>query len=114
MEALTLSTTIRKLTSSPSCIPGSYNSDRFFVAIPPQMRPSWARQMNKLVKPGGYLVSLVYPMDPSARPGPPYYVKPEHLVEELGGGWEKLVDEVPRNSTETHRGRESLLVLRRL
>ena len=90
--------------------------DRFFVAIPPQMRPSWARQMNKLVKPGGYLVSLVYPMDPLVRTGtgPPYYVRPNHLVEELGRGWEKLVDEVPKNSTETHRGRESLLVLKRL
>ena len=84
------------------------------MAIPPQMRPSWARQMNKLVKPGGYLISLVYPMDPPVRTGPPYYVRPNHLVEELGRGWEKLIEEAPKNSTEGHRGREIILVLRRL
>jgi len=86
----------------------------FFVAIPPEMRPAWAKQMNKLVKPGGYLISLVYPMDPLVETGPPYYVRPNHLVEELGEGWEKLIDEVPENSTEAHKGRESLLVLKRL
>jgi hypothetical protein len=84
------------------------------VAIPPEMRPAWARQMNKLVKPGGYLISLVYPIDPPVEAGPPYYVRPNHLVEELGEGWEKLIDGVPENSIEAHKGRESLLVLKRL
>jgi len=70
--------------------------------------------MNKLVKPGGYLVSLVYPMDPPVETGPPYYLRPNHVVEALGEGWEKLVDEAPENSLEHHKDRESLLVLKRL
>jgi len=78
------------------------------------MREAWGKQMNKLVKPGGYLISLVYPMDPPVETGPPFYVRPNHLVEVLGEGWEKLIDEVPENSLESHEGRERLLVLKRL
>jgi hypothetical protein len=88
--------------------------DRFFVAIPPEKRPEWGRRMIKLVKPGGYLISLVYPMDPPVHNGPPFYVRPNHQVEVLGEGWEKLIDEEPENSLEAHRGRERLLVFRRL
>lgn len=91
-----------------------HHFDRFFVAISPEMRPAWGRQMTKLVKPGGYLISLVYPMDPPVDYGPPFYVRPNHLVEALGEGWEKLFDQVPENSLEAHKGRESLLVLKRL
>lgn len=87
---------------------------RFFVAIPPEMRPQWGRQMTRLVKPGGYLISLVYPMDPPVESGPPFYVRPNHQVEALGEGWEKLIDEVPENSLEAHKGRERLLVFKRL
>lgn len=78
------------------------------------MRPVWGKQMTKLVKPGGYLISLVFPMDPPQDYGPPYYVRPNDVLEALGDGWEKLIDEVPENSSETHKGRESLLVLKRL
>lgn len=94
--------------------PGSRPIRSFFVAIPPEMRPAWGKQMARMVKPGGYLISLVYPMDPPLDYGPPYYVRPSHVLEALGGGWEKLIDEVPENSLEKHKGRESLLVLKRL
>jgi len=86
----------------------------FFVAIPPSMRPAWGKKMTELVKPGGYLISLVFPIDPPVEHGPPYYVRPNHVLGALGEGWEKLIDEVPENSSEPHVGRESLLVLKRL
>ena len=54
--------------------PNSRPFDRFFVAIPPEKRAAWGKQMAKLVKPGGYLICLVYPMDPPLDYGPPYYV----------------------------------------
>ena len=78
------------------------------------MRPAWGAQMAKLVKPGGHLICLVYPMDPPQDYGPPYYVRPNHVLEVLGEGWEKLIDEVPENSIDAHKGREHLLVLTRL
>lgn len=84
------------------------------MAIQPEMRPVWGKRMANLIKPGGYLISLVYPIDPYVETGPPYYVRPDHVVEALGDGWEKLIDEVPENSSEPHKGRESLLVFKRL
>ena len=114
MRVSTLSTTTRRVIPVPSQTSGSRPIDRFFVAIPPEMRPVWAKQMNKLVKPGGYLISLVYPLDPYVETGPPFYVRPNHVVEALGEGWEKVIDEVPENSIEAHKGRESLLVFKRL
>ncbi|KIM36674.1 hypothetical protein M413DRAFT_286842 [Hebeloma cylindrosporum] len=64
----------------------------FFVAIPPAMRPDWAKQMTKLVKPGGYLITLVFPILP----------------------FEKVLDKVPEVSTEKHVNRERLVVWKRL
>lgn len=106
--------TTRRMIFAGSKFPDSRLINSFFVAIPPEMRPAWGKQMAKLIKPGGYLISLVYPMDPPVDYGPPYYVRPNYVLEILGEGWEKLIDEVPENSLETHKGRERLLVLKRL
>jgi methyl halide transferase len=57
--------------------------------------------MGALVKPGGY---LVYPLDPPTDLGPLFFVRPEHYVQSLGPRWEKVLDEVPVNSSETHWG----------
>lgn len=56
---------------------------RFFVAIPPEMRKEWGSKMRDLLKPGGFLITLVFPMDPPQDYGPPFYVRPEHYVEVL-------------------------------
>jgi len=88
---------------------------RFFVAIPLSMRGDWGRQMNALVKPGGFLVTLIYPIDPYKDYGPPFYVRPEHYIEPLGEqNWEKVIDKIPEVSTKTHIGRERLVVWKKL
>ena len=87
---------------------------RFFVAIPPEMRKEWGSKMRDLLKPGGFLITLVFPMDPPQDYGPPFYVRPEHYVEVLGNHWEKVYDKVPERSSETHIGREQLVVYRKL
>ena len=43
--------------------------------------------MVRLVRPGGYLISLVYPMDPFVENGPPFYVGQNHQAEALGEAW---------------------------
>ncbi|KAI0700653.1 thiol methyltransferase 1 [Cerioporus squamosus] len=86
----------------------------FFVAIPPSRRAEWGRQMAKLVKPGGYLITLVFPIDPYTETGPPFYVRPEHYDEVLGEGWSKVLDKVPENSLESHIGRERIVVRKKL
>ena len=84
------------------------------MAIPPSLRDDWGRQVNSLVKSGGYLITLVFPLDPPQDHGPPYFVRPEHYVGPLGDGWEKAVDRVPQRSDETHVNRERLVVWRKL
>jgi len=86
----------------------------FFVAIPPSRRHEWGSQMNALVKSGGYLITLVFPLDPETDLGPPWFVRPEHYLGPLGEGWEKVVDRVPAKSSDTHVGRERLVVWKKL
>ncbi|KIJ95291.1 hypothetical protein K443DRAFT_683129 [Laccaria amethystina LaAM-08-1] len=86
----------------------------FFVAIPPYLRISWGRQMAALVKPGGYLITLVYPIDEFIESGPPYFVRPEHYLEPLGSDFVKVLDKIPEKSSPNHVGRERLVVWRRV
>ena len=73
----------------------------FFVAIIPSRRPEWGRKMQELVKPGGYLITLVFPIFAYHETGPPFWVLPEHYDEVLGDGWEKVVDEVIPNDWDS-------------
>ncbi|KAI0780117.1 S-adenosyl-L-methionine-dependent methyltransferase [Fomes fomentarius] len=89
----------------------------FFVAIPPAKRAEWGQQMAKLVKPGGFLITLIFPILPYKDFGPPFYVRPEHYDEVLGEGWETVLDTVPEVTPETlpdHVGKERLVVRRKL
>lgn len=90
---------------------------RFFVAIPPAKRAEWGQQMTKLVKPGGFLITLIFPILPYKDFGPPFYVRPDHYDEVLGEGWETVLDMVPEVTPETlpdHVGKERLVVRRKL
>ncbi|TFK38097.1 S-adenosyl-L-methionine-dependent methyltransferase [Crucibulum laeve] len=85
----------------------------FFVAIPPSRRPEWGAQMASLIKPGGYLITLVFPIDPPIETGPPFFVRPEHYIAPLGDKFEKVLDKDPEVSIESHKERERLVVWRR-
>ena len=88
---------------------------RFFVAIPPARRAEWGAQMKKLVKPGGYLITLIFPILGYTDSGPPFFVRPEHYDEVLGSeGWEKVLDKVPERSLPTHINKERLIVRKRV
>ncbi|KAF9447686.1 thiol methyltransferase 1 [Macrolepiota fuliginosa MF-IS2] len=86
----------------------------FFVAIPPSLRGDWGKKMTELIKPGGYLITLVFPIDPYFEGGPPHYVQPEHYDEYLSSAFDKVVDRVPEMSAPGHVGRERLIVWKRV
>ncbi|KAI0092764.1 S-adenosyl-L-methionine-dependent methyltransferase [Irpex rosettiformis] len=85
----------------------------FFVAILPSMRKDWGRKINSLIKPGGYLALLVFPIDPPQDYGPPFFVRPEHYDEVLGDGWTKVLDKIPERSSPVHVNRERVVVYKR-
>jgi len=74
--------------------------------------------MRNLIKPNGYLITIVYPIQERSEEdklkGPPFYVEPDHYIEPLGDGWQKIVDKVPDISSLSHEGKERLIVWKRL
>jgi hypothetical protein len=66
--------------------------------------------MNALMKPGGFLIALIFPINPPRDTGPPFFVHPDHYDEVLGSNWEKVIDRVPEESISTHIGFEHLVV----
>lgn len=83
------------------------------MAIPPRRRVEWGKQMNHLIKSGGYLITLIFPIDSPTDKGPPFFVRPEHYLEPLGNGWEKVLDKVPENPIESHVGKEQIIIWRK-
>eukprot|EP00877_Chromochloris_zofingiensis_P008226 jgi/Chrzof1/3657/Cz13g04010.t1 len=79
----------------------------FLCALHPDMRKDWATAWGKHLKPGGELVTLIFPVDPSADAnlGPPWPVTPELYTQLLAdSGWE-CVHLSPVPSHLSHPGR---------
>ncbi|KAF8869993.1 S-adenosyl-L-methionine-dependent methyltransferase [Infundibulicybe gibba] len=85
----------------------------FFVAIPVARRADWAKQMIALIKPGGYLITLVYPINPLIKTGPPFPVRPEYYDILLAADFSKVYDKVPTTSIQLHVGKERMVVWKR-
>ncbi|CAE6471141.1 unnamed protein product [Rhizoctonia solani] len=87
----------------------------FFCAIPLGLREPWGRRMAEIVKPGGYLITLMYPIDPGrARDdGPPFPVDFEAYSAVLKEFWDNLLNVIPATSREKSEGRERLGIWRR-
>jgi SAM-dependent methyltransferase len=97
----------------------------FFVAIPPHMRSDWGAQMQKIIKPGGHLITLMFPHVPERYElGPPFWASFDDYVEVLGGsngsggakGWEIVYNKVPppEIQSEVHKGKDRMVVWKRL
>lgn len=54
----------------------------FLCALDPTVRGEWAAQMGRLLRPGGELLTLVFPIRPSDGQGPPFAVSLD-LMKEL-------------------------------
>lgn len=78
------------------------------------MRADWGRQMSVLIKPGGFLIALVFPINPRQDDGPPFFIQPSHYVDALGEGWENVIARVPEESLPSHIGYEYLMVFKKL
>ncbi|KAI8815363.1 S-adenosyl-L-methionine-dependent methyltransferase [Cladochytrium replicatum] len=89
----------------------------FFCALPPVLRPKWGSRMLDLLKPGGYLICIMYPLSPkdSVLEGPPFPVWFEAYEDVLSPGFE-LVEQIEVDSHESHerrKGRENMCIWRK-
>ncbi|KIK71429.1 hypothetical protein GYMLUDRAFT_334443 [Collybiopsis luxurians FD-317 M1] len=88
----------------------------FLVAFPPSKEHLWGKKINSLIKPGGYLVTLMYPhVSEPFTTGPPFYISFDRYAEILGEGWEVVYDRIPDDATLVgfHKGKDRMVVWKR-
>ncbi|PWN49094.1 S-adenosyl-L-methionine-dependent methyltransferase [Violaceomyces palustris] len=91
----------------------------FLCALPPSLRKDWSETYTRLLKPGGHLICLVYPIQGDRPGGPPFSISPQLVRSLLTGGenqgkWSELCDVEPKNSKGNRIGIERVMVWRRL
>ncbi|TGZ78376.1 S-adenosyl-L-methionine-dependent methyltransferase [Ascodesmis nigricans] len=86
----------------------------FLCAMPPTLRPSWAVRMSEIVKPGGHLICLEFPLfkDP-ATGGPPFGLNEGVYVELLGEKFERVVRFKPERTHKIGEGSDHVSVWKR-
>lgn len=79
----------------------------FGCAMHPADRGNWAQGWARAIQPGGTLITLLYPVDPSADPniGPPFPISPE-LYKDLLSVHFSLVTMEPVPAQLSHEGRQ--------
>ena len=86
-----------------------------FCALAREQRPAFGAAAAASVKPGGHLVSFLFPIDkPFEEGGPPFRSTPEDLIAALGEAFELLEEaEGPVGAPERRNWKERRLLFRR-
>ncbi|KAI0558143.1 thiol methyltransferase 2 [Gracilaria domingensis] len=95
-----------QLIYDPFCLVYDYT---FFCAIPLERRKEWAQRMKSLVRKGGSLITVMYPVGKDlAEGGPPFGTDPKAYEELLEGegGFERRDGPRLVDDNASHEGRE--------
>jgi SAM-dependent methyltransferase len=87
-----------------------------FCAIPPSLRPAYAKAMGEILQVGGHLVGVFFltPWDPGeAENGPPFAASREEIMTLFAPWFELKKGRVPDRAYPGREGREWLAVLER-
>ncbi len=87
----------------------------FLCALPPRMRGPWASTTHRLIRPGGELVALLFPVVNKPRDqGPPFAIDPEEICKLLAP-YHELQELTPvQHSIPSRQGKEVLARFQRL
>lgn len=86
----------------------------FYCAIAPQRRPDYADVVQKLLRPEGRFIGLLFPLG-ETKAGPPFGVNTDAFVASLRQrGFRLLHREIPPDSVRPRLGREELLILQKV
>lgn len=101
----------------PSGLPGSFDivwEHTCLSAMPPQLRPQYARGMTSALKPGGLIIGVFY-LNPDLDPGetgPPFGLSLEELTAMWASvGMEPREHWVPKTAYEGRENRELFMIL---
>jgi SAM-dependent methyltransferase len=82
-------------------------------AIDPQRRGEYADLIARLLKPGGILIDLAFPLDQRAG-GPPFALAVDAILDLfIARGFQLLRREIPNDSVPQRKGLEELLIMRK-
>ena len=84
----------------------------FLCALPPRLRPAYAEQMARRVKPGGLLAGFFF-FGPEIENGPPFPLPAETLAALLDPAFTRIKDAAVADSLPLFAGRERWQVWRR-
>ena len=86
-----------------------------FCAINPNNRKKYHNLVSRLLRPGGLMIGLCYPLDKKLNEGGPAFGVSENEIKKLfNNGWEILEERFPDNSVEAREGREKLIIFKRI
>ncbi|ORE07420.1 S-adenosyl-L-methionine-dependent methyltransferase [Rhizopus microsporus var. microsporus] len=83
----------------------------FLCALPPVLRPDWAKRYSEIIKKGGVFVTLMYPID-NHEGGPPYAVS-EQVYKDLLSAHFDLIFIKDAKGHEPRLGREKIAIWKR-
>lgn len=84
-----------------------------YCAIDPARRADYAGVVSRLLRPGGRLIALLFPLE-FPRGGPPFVVDPDALIADLVPHRLHLTHrEIPPDTVPPRRGQEELLLFRK-
>lgn len=86
-----------------------------FCAIHPSRRVEYVSVMKKILKPGGMLIGLWFPLDKQLdEGGPPWGQNIREVKGYFKSGWEIIREEFSELSIKPREGREKLIIFKRL
>jgi 2-polyprenyl-3-methyl-5-hydroxy-6-metoxy-1,4-benzoquinol methylase len=84
-----------------------------FVALDPALRADYVRLLTHLVRPGGRLLFLAFPLGKTS-PGPPHGLTLDELRTRFAEGWQWVLDTTAPASVEARRPMERVVLLKRI
>jgi len=85
-----------------------------FCAIHPNRRKEYEILVRTILKPGGKLVGLWFPLDKSQEEGgPPWGTTIDEVKSTFNSGWKIEKEEFPSQSVEPRKGREKLIIFKK-
>lgn len=86
-----------------------------FCAIDPTLRQEYERLVKNLLKPGGKLIGLWFPLDKTIEDGgPPWGTTVDEVKSIFKNGWTIKQEEFPDLSIESRKGREKMIIFRKV
>ena len=84
-----------------------------YCAIAPDRRAEYAEVIRTVLKPGGLLIAIFFPMD-GRDGGPPFAVTEEEIDALFSPHFERVLSEAPELSVSPRAGKETLMIWRKM